>query len=434
MPSTASTVARGESGPWIRDKNFDLFFLTLSGALVFFPYLSYGLLQRLGVSASTSSLIVGLSVTVLVGGPHMYSTYLRTAFEPRFRRRHPILTYLPLVAIPTLVILGSMYAFIVLLTGFFLWASIHVTHQAQYISETYRIRAGAPVRALDRWLDGAVILGALYTMAMYKFVADRFALGSSVLLFPDFLKHRWVPIAFTIGYAAFFLFYASRTFAEIRRGESSWPRLLFMAVSVLGAAEIAYHAQSLPLLALFGLPAPVLMPRTHVVVRGPVERRLAEQLQVADEDLLVPFTEPLPAAVPQADALASLGAATEKSLAGLSAELERLDPTLTGALDNASKKIAHQFEQLADRARKAAERRGDVATNRRKKLERALLPAVGGVPAERVYPPLCPMLAFGREEVLSSLRAVAGQGPRGAVVVDWGAVPVEDRHGGQSKA
>jgi uncharacterized protein YllA (UPF0747 family) len=229
--------------------------------------------------------------------------------------------------------------------------------------------------------------------------------------------------------------------ARIESGEA-WPSadvitrpvlksyLLPMAVSVLGAAEIAYHAQSLPLLALFGLPAPVLMPRTHVVVRGPVERRLAEQLQVADEDLLVPFTEPLPAAVPQADALASLGAATEKSLAGLSAELERLDPTLTGALDNASKKIAHQFEQLADRARKAAERRGDVATNRRKKLERALLPAVGGVPAERVYPPLCPMLAFGREEVLSSLRAVAGQGPRGAVVVDWGAVPVEDRHAG----
>jgi hypothetical protein len=232
MSSTASTVARGESGPWIRDKKFDLFFLTLSGALVFFPYLSYGVLQRLGVSEATSSLIVGLSVTVLVGGPHMYSTYLRTAFEPRFRRRHPLLTYLPLVVIPTLVILGSMYAFIVLLTGFFLWASIHVTHQAQYISETYRIRAGAPVRALDRWLDGAVILGALYTMAMYKFVEDRFALGSSVLLFPDFLKQRWVPIAFTIGYAAFFLFYVSRTFAEIRRGESSWPRLLFMTMTV----------------------------------------------------------------------------------------------------------------------------------------------------------------------------------------------------------
>ena len=166
--------------------------------------------------------------------------------------------------------------------------------------------------------------------------------------------------------------------------------------------------------------------RWHLRLAERLARRLATSVCVEWTQGM----EPLPAAVPQADALASLGAATEKSLAGLSAELERLDPTLTGALDNASKKIAHQFEQLADRARKAAERRGDVATNRRKKLERALLPAVGGVPAERVYPPLCPMLAFGREEVLSSLRADAGQGPRGAVVVDWGAVPVEDRHAG----
>ncbi|HEY7575684.1 MAG TPA: hypothetical protein VIB08_11005, partial [Thermoanaerobaculia bacterium] len=187
MSSTAAAATRGDSSLWIRDKRFDLFFLTLSGALVFFPYLSYGLLKQFGLSEATSSLIVGLSVTVLVGGPHMYSTYLRTAFEPRFRRRHPVLTFLPLIVIPTLVILGAMYAFIILLTGFFLWASIHVTHQAQYISETYRMRAGAPVRVLDRWLDGGVILGALYTMAMYKFVTNRFALGDSVLLFPEFL-------------------------------------------------------------------------------------------------------------------------------------------------------------------------------------------------------------------------------------------------------
>ncbi|MGE5414081.1 MAG: hypothetical protein ACM3NW_07900 [Syntrophomonadaceae bacterium] len=221
-----------ESPLWIRDKRFDLLFLTLSGALVFFPYLSYGLLQRLGVSGATSSLIVGLSVTVLVGGPHMYSTFLRTAMEPRFRSRYGWLTYLPLVVIPTLVILGAMHNFLLLLTGFFLWASLHVTHQAQYISETYRMRAGAPIRPLDRWLDGAVILGALYLMAMYKFVESRFALGDSVLLFPEFLKHRWVAVGFTIGYAAFFLFYAARVYGEIRRGESSWPRLLFMTMTV----------------------------------------------------------------------------------------------------------------------------------------------------------------------------------------------------------
>jgi hypothetical protein len=231
MSSTASAIP-GAGSPWIHSKRFDLFFLTLSGALVFFPYLSYGLLQGLGVSEATASLIVGLSVTVLVGGPHMYSTFLRTTLEPRFRQRYGLLTYLPLVVIPTLVIMGALYNFLLLLTGFFLWASLHVTHQAQYISETYRMRAGAPVRPLDRWLDGAVILGALYLMAMYKFVESKFALGDSALLFPEFLKHRWVAVGFTAGYAAFFLFYAARVYAEIRRGESSWPRLLFMTMTV----------------------------------------------------------------------------------------------------------------------------------------------------------------------------------------------------------
>ena len=169
------------------------FFLTLSGALVFFPYLSYGLLQRLGRVGGHLQPHRGPLGHGPRGRPaHVLDLPADGASSPGSAAATRSSTYLPLVVIPTLVILGSMYAFIVLLTGFFLWASIHVTHQAQYISETYRMRAGAPVRALDRWLDGGVILGALYTMAMYKFVEDRFALGSSVLLFPEFLKHRWV--------------------------------------------------------------------------------------------------------------------------------------------------------------------------------------------------------------------------------------------------
>ncbi len=221
-----------DDGLWIRSRRFDLIFLTASGVLVFLPYLSYGLLRNLGSSAESASLIVGLAVTLLVGGPHMYSTYLRTALEPRFRERFGVLTYAPLVIIPALVILGSLYSFLTLLTGFFFWASLHVTHQAQYISETYRRKASPRLSPLDRWLDGAVILGALYTVAMYKFVEDRFTLGSSTLFFPAFLKHLWVARAFTVGFAALFVFYAIRTAREIRRGESSWPRLVFMAATV----------------------------------------------------------------------------------------------------------------------------------------------------------------------------------------------------------
>jgi hypothetical protein len=230
--SNAPRPLEAAQGPWIRSRSFDLIFLTASGVLVFLPYLSYGFLTAVGASGETASLIVGLAVTLLVGGPHMYSTYLRTALEPRFRERFGLLTYAPLVLIPTLVILGSIYSFLLLLTGFFFWASLHVTHQAQYISESYRRKVSARLSPLDRWLDGAVILGALYTVAMYKFVTGQFALGSSKLLFPDFLKHLWVARAFTVGFAALFLFYVVRTSGEIRRGESSWPRLVFMAATV----------------------------------------------------------------------------------------------------------------------------------------------------------------------------------------------------------
>jgi hypothetical protein len=162
----------------------------------------------------------------------MYSTYLRTALEPRFRQRYGVLAYLPLVVIPIIVIVGALHAFVLLLTFFFFWASVHVTHQAQWISETYRRKAGGSVTVLDRLLDGAVILGALYTVAMYKFVEGRFALGSNTLFFPDFLKHRALAIAFTVGFAALFLFYVFRTIGEIRRGEASVPRLLFMSFTV----------------------------------------------------------------------------------------------------------------------------------------------------------------------------------------------------------
>jgi hypothetical protein len=233
MAVSGATVSSGTNESlWIRSRKFDLVFLTLSGILVFLPYLSYGLLQRLGASDGTASLIVGLTVTLLVGGPHMYSTYLRTALEPRFRARYGLLAYLPLLLIPTLVILGAMHAFLLLITAFFFWASLHVTQQAQWIAETYRRKATGRVSVVDRLLDGAVILGALYTMAMYKFVAGRFALGDSTLLFPEFLKRREIAVAFTVGFAALFLFYVFRTAAEIRRGEASVPRLLFMAFTV----------------------------------------------------------------------------------------------------------------------------------------------------------------------------------------------------------
>jgi bacillithiol synthase len=215
---------------------------------------------------------------------------------------------------------------------------------------------------------------------------------------------------------------------RVRAGEA-WPSadvitrpvlksyLFPMAASVLGAAEIAYHAQSLPLFELFDVTPPVLIPRSHVVPRGPVERRLARQLGVADEDLLVAPAAEASGPVPEADEIARAGEATRRSLSGLSGPLQALDASLSGALENAGKKIAYQFEQLADRARKAAERKVDVAANRRHRLTEALCP--GGVPAERVFPPLVWMLSQN-PGVADALRAATGHSTEGAVLVDLG--------------
>ena len=152
----------------------------------------------------------------------MYSTYLRTALEPRFRRRLRLPGLSASDPDPALVILGAMYAFIVLLTVFFFWASVHVTHQAQCISETYRRQAAGRVRTLDRLLDGAVILGALYTVAMYKFVEDRFALGYARAALPGVPEAplgRRSPSP--SGSPRSSSSTSCRTLGEIRRGETS---------------------------------------------------------------------------------------------------------------------------------------------------------------------------------------------------------------------
>jgi bacillithiol biosynthesis cysteine-adding enzyme BshC len=207
----------------------------------------------------------------------------------------------------------------------------------------------------------------------------------------------------------------------------SW--LFPMAASVLGSAEIAYHAQSLPIFELFDVAAPVLIPRTHVVLRGPTERRLAEALGVAEENLLrLPPAEPVE--VPGALELAALERETADRLAALAPRLENVDPSLAGALETARRKIAYQLEQLTERTRKAAERRDDVAAGRRRRLENALLP--GGVPAERVYPPLSPMLAWGNE-LRGALEAAVGRHAEGAAVVDLGIEPAGTTQPGAMK-
>jgi hypothetical protein len=166
--------------------------------------------------------------------------------------------------------------------------------------------------------------------------------------------------------------------------------------------------------------------RTLVVLRGPAERRAQRSLGIAEEDLLTPGAAKGRATpVPQADRLQEIARRLESELSSLGPDVEELDPTLAGALETARRKATYQLEQLGERMRKAAERRDEVAWNRRKRLETMALP--GGDPAERVYPPLVFLLAWGRG-VLDVIRAAAGRGSGEIALLD-----VETAAGAEAK-
>jgi bacillithiol biosynthesis cysteine-adding enzyme BshC len=204
----------------------------------------------------------------------------------------------------------------------------------------------------------------------------------------------------------------------------SW--LLPMAASILGPAEIAYHAQSLALFPLLDLAPPVLLPRTHAVLVGPAERRAAEALGMAPEDVFEGGAAPPPAAAPpEVDRLGAIARQTEEALASLDPGLNELDSTLSGALETARRKVAYQIEQLVERVRKAADRRQDTTMGRHRRLETMLLP--GGSGADRLYPPLVPLLAYGLP-ALPAIRAAAKGSLQGAAVVDLAEAPAEASH------
>jgi bacillithiol synthase len=194
--------------------------------------------------------------------------------------------------------------------------------------------------------------------------------------------------------------------------------LLPAAASILGAAEIAYHAHSLALFPEFHLTPPVLLPRSHLVLIGPSERRVAEALGVAPENLLQPLPPEATPAIAELELLGTIASGVESSLSSLAPRVRKLDPTLEGALETARRKVAYQLDQLGERIRKAVERKDETATKRRRRLQTMLLPT--GTPAERLYPPLVPLLAYGRE-ALAAIKEGATGSTAGAEIVNMGA-------------
>ncbi|HMQ24238.1 MAG TPA: hypothetical protein PKE00_17240, partial [Planctomycetota bacterium] len=120
-PLADSSSLTEERSAWIRSPNWDLAWLLGSAAIVpLVLVLVWG-----GMSSGTLMLVI----TALIGGPHLFSTYIVTFLDPAFRRAHGKVLALITLVIPPLVLFGVMTNFAVLLSLFIFAASLHVVQQ-----------------------------------------------------------------------------------------------------------------------------------------------------------------------------------------------------------------------------------------------------------------------------------------------------------------
>lgn len=250
---TASAVAfragvRAEPG-WLWNRRWDLTFISLSGVLVAVPYLAYiglleiqPLLQPLarifgGDIESVSRNLVNAIVALVVGGPHMYATFSRTALDTDFVKRHPRLVWSSLL-IPAVVVALAFFNLSLLLTLFFFWASLHVLHQILYIVELYNHRRPTGLSRLSRYSDYAVVMTSLYPLAAVRIASGAFAIGPNNL--SDFIG-SFIPLgpwmvwlaggAFAVSLAVWLV----KSAGEAARGALHLPKTVFIALTVVAS-------------------------------------------------------------------------------------------------------------------------------------------------------------------------------------------------------
>jgi hypothetical protein len=168
-----SPIDQMTQGKWLYTRQWDMIFISLSVVLVTVPYLTWLLMRDvLHIESDVGRQAVNLSIAVLIGGPHMYATFTRTALDRNYRSKHRAIITSSLL-IPVIVISLALLNLPILLTIFFFWASLHVLHQIVYVVESYNEKAKtAPHKTsltpLSKAIDFAVVLTALYPLAAYR--------------------------------------------------------------------------------------------------------------------------------------------------------------------------------------------------------------------------------------------------------------------------
>ena len=251
MATTAISITRPQSftdidrgSLWLRNRRWDLFFITLSVVVVPLPYLLYLLGVRLGIDDDASRNLVNFFVAVAIGGPHMMSTFLRTGLDERFKERYPTLIRSSII-IPVIVISLAFLNLSLMLTFFFFWASLHVLHQVTYIVELYNHKEAKFVRKsalspIARLIDYAVVLTSLFPVAMWKISQGAFEIGQNDLgeAIPDLFQqpeNPWFFVLVTVVFGAALLSFLVKTLYEYRHGILNMPKFAFVSLTVIVA-------------------------------------------------------------------------------------------------------------------------------------------------------------------------------------------------------
>ncbi len=226
-PRIAGT-RRTAAGVWLRSPGWDLTFLILSAALVPIPLLLF----HVGGISQTA---VNLVVAGLIGGPHLYSTFTYTFMEPGYRRRHGRFLAASL-ALPVFVTVLSFVDLQVLLTVFFLWASIHVLHQITYINDCYAAKGPVARPRRERVVDYGVVFLCLYPMATPQILEGSFQLGGTALYVPDWATRGLVAdlqiYAIAALFAVFFGLWVAKCVRDWRAGRLLLPSVLLIGLTI----------------------------------------------------------------------------------------------------------------------------------------------------------------------------------------------------------
>jgi hypothetical protein len=230
---TGSDSVSSWRSPWLLGRTWDLTYISLSAILVPTPFILYAFLERTGLlnGIIDSSAAVDIIVALIVGGPHMTSTYTLTFLDRNFTRRHPTYVGLALV-LPVMVTFLGIVNLPLLVTIFMLWASVHVLHQIAYIADCYRAKGPDFQSLFSRAIDYGVIFSSLYPLAMIKLVENRFVIGGTHITIPFILNQYVFVFLANVAFIGFLTLFVAKTYREYLQRRANFPKTLLIAITV----------------------------------------------------------------------------------------------------------------------------------------------------------------------------------------------------------